>query len=128
MFDDEPDEEAFRFVQVPPDDYQIDVYAYFPSFTGVAESLTASFMGCDYVPVGQWFRETHSGEDYPPWIIYQCLESYDADPENEVFWAEYQESMDDAQEEALRSQAGKYVEFLVHLTPLVIDPPPLPEH
>ena len=124
MFDSEPDETAFRFVQVPPGDYQVDIYAYFPSFTGVAANLTAELMGDESVPVGQWFRQTRPGEELPNWLIYECLESYDADPENEKYWEERAQEMDDEQRDELLDQAGKYVEFLIQLSPLQKDPLP----
>lgn len=123
MFENDPDETAFRLVKVPASEYQIDVYAYFPSFTGIAETLTASLMDCEFVPIAQWFRKTRPGEDFPPWLTYQCLESYDTDPEHEEFWEKWSEDMDEKAWEDLREKAGKYVEFLVQLSPLMEDIP-----
>lgn len=126
MFQDESydDPYAYRFIKVPPGSYHIDVYSYFPSATFVAQDLLSQLKGGEeFVPVGQWFRETRPGEDYPNWVIWECLESFDGDPDNEEYWAQVQAEMDDEQVETLQEQAGKYVEFLIHLTPFSTEPP-----
>ena len=123
MFDEDPDETAFNFIRVPPDEYQVDVYAYFPSFTGVAKGLRDELTGPESTPVAQWFRESRPGEDMPNWLVYECLESYDADPGNDDFWERREKEMDDEQYDLLAEKAGKYVEFLIHLTALDEDPP-----
>ncbi len=122
MFDDDPDETAFRFINVPPNRYQIDVYSYFPSFTMVAEDLTAELMKCKSVPIAQWFRETRPDEDFPQWLIHQCLESYDYDPDNDEYWEKQAEEMDEEQWDELNEKAGKFVEFLIQLSPLKEEP------
>ena len=122
MFDDDPDETALRFISVPPSKYQVDVYAYFPSFAMVAENLTAELMKCEFVPIAQWFRETRPSEDFPQWLIYQCLESYDYDPDNEEYWEKLAEGMDEDQWDELSEKAGKFVEFLIQLSPLKEEP------
>lgn len=109
---------------MPPGLYQIDAYSYLPSATFVAQDLLTQLTSQSYfVPVGQWFRETRSGEDYPNWVTWECLESSDGDPGNEEYWGKVQQDMGEDQYETLREQAGKYVEFLIHLTPLTQEPP-----
>lgn len=126
MFKDETydDPDAYQFIQVPPGLYQVDVYSYLPSATFVSQDLLTQLTSQTYfVPVGEWFRETRPGEDYPKWVIWECLESSDGDPGNEEYWEKLQTDMGDDQYDTLREQAGKYVEFLIHLTPLTKEPP-----
>ena len=68
------------------------------------------------------FERRALGKSFHLGFVFECLESYDADPGNDGYWEKLEEEIDD---EALAEKAGKYVEFLIHLIPLEGEAPAL---
>jgi hypothetical protein len=101
---------SLHLFDIPPDDYQVDVYLYRPTING-------RFLE-DAWPrkLGAWFREAHPGRPYPAWLIEELRIAPELDPGHEHEWEEVSDedirarvAVDDGQEYVLG--------YLVHLQP-----------
>ncbi len=103
-------DEFTRFLEIPPGDYLAEVYTYLQGVNG-PHCLDAA--GPDE-PLGTFFRRTHPGRPFPPWLRNDCADDPGLDPGHEEQWEDAE-----ADDEA---DFPLYVDFLLRLTPLVQAP------
>ena len=108
------EDESLRIIDVPPGDYHVELYTYFPQ-------LNAEYClrAADDEPIGTWFRRTRPDDDFPDWLkIWLTEDEPEADPGHEDSWEAFAES--DAYGELLDRVGDTvcYIDFLLRLTPL----------
>ncbi len=117
------DEEGYigdhvRHLKIPRGDYKASLYMYLPGVNG-APCLRAAQDGDEPDPLGEWFRRTRPNEKFPAWLHNDCIDDPSEDPGHEKEWKKAKKIEDPNQ---------RYVEFLIHLTPLKAgEPVAMPE-
>ncbi len=106
-------EEFTRFLDVPPGDYQADLYTFYHSING---SYCLNAAGSPE-PIGAYFRRTRPGEPFPRWLRNECVDDPGSDPGHDEEWEDVEADYD--------TEQPTYVGFLLRLTPLT-DEPELP--
>lgn len=66
-----PNYEIFQVIEVPPDNYLVEIYAYFPSMTVQLslEDYDEHWNLKENEALGQWYRENHPGSDDIGYVI-----------------------------------------------------------
>lgn len=110
-FEDEEDAymaEYLRHMKIPRGDYRASVYMFMGGVNGRA-CIQAARGGDEPDPLGEWFRRSRPGENFPAWLHNDCVLDPDEDPGHEKEWKKAKK-VEDPNE--------NYVDFLLHLVPL----------
>jgi hypothetical protein len=109
----EVEEENTCRLEIPPGDYHVTIYAYFPGVNGLGCLRAAG----NRQPFGQWFRRTRPEEEMSPWLTVRLAESPSEDPGHEQEWESF--LVTEGFVEAQRLEAkNPTLDFVVHLCPL----------
>ena len=88
-FDERSEKPDFiQIIEVPPGDYQVEVYTLFWGINGEYALRAAQ----QYEPVGTWFRRTHPGKKFPALLQLHLCENSEEDPGHEAEWDDLYES------------------------------------
>lgn len=99
------------FLDVPPGDYLVTIYAYLNSVNGEA-FLKEATPNDAKEPIGAFFRRTHPGKEFPIWLQKHCVTYPATDPNHVDYWQ---------QAKPLSRETTQYISFLLHLTSQQID-------
>jgi hypothetical protein len=97
-------------IEVPPGDYQVDIYTY-------VNSINGGFCLPDAVKLGAWFRASYPGTPFPLWLAAICEQEPEQDPGYEDLWAEMEDATEDSR---LRFDLDPtaLIDFVIQLRPL----------
>lgn len=110
-------------VFVEPGWYLIKAYGYLPSKSVFPYEET------EPEAIGNWFRRTRPGQEFPEWLQLWCLDNPELDPgHNEEWDAHYKKIGAQGFKKLVDTLQERYLEYLFHLTPIQADtklPPPV---
>jgi len=109
-------EDFVHYLDVPACDYRAVLYAYLNGVNG-QHLLGLATPGQEPEPVGKYFRRTRGDREFPDWLQDWCTAYPDKDPGHEEEWHGRKPL----------ETAARFVDFLLHLTPLEKPPKAAPQ-
>ena len=106
-------DDILKIIDVPPGDYNLTIYTYFPFFS--AESCIKSLDTTE--GFGAWFRRTRPDTPVPEWLQMWLAETPEEDPGHETEWDDFAESGAYSELLEIFGSEFDYIHFLVHLSP-----------
>jgi hypothetical protein len=109
-------EDFIHTVEVPAGDYAVRVLTFLPGKTAFS-NLEKTALKEGFETVGEYWRRTREGFEFPDWLRQHCLEYSEADPGHEAEWEGYADEMDETTSDRVYSANERFVELLIQLVP-----------